>query len=659
MRVILLLLLAGAGAQAQARSAIPIVPDPLRVAVAPADARGARSLPMRALVRRFAERHGVEVRLRSIHDAHTRLRLLRAGELDLVAAPVVLDGSASQKIGRSVPLVPPAHASTSPATGRAPVSEALWAPGALDWRQALALERRYPGLGAAARRGGATGPASAFSSGSGATQDPGREIVADGLDAGARSSWAVRPGWPGLLEAVNRFLRQVQLAPTERPRYRADLEEIRRRGVLRVATMLSPSSFVLDGGRIAGFEMALLQRFARKRDLDVQVVLADSRQGAVRRVLDGRADVAAASLMPRASWRRRGLAFTEAVRHDRRVVLGRRNGPGAHLPVDLHGKTVVARRRARHGGALARVRGNGVHVTLRMAPPEAGAVELVDGLAEGRYPLVVLDALEARLAAAGHDNVRVMLALGQHHRHVWGVHGEADDLRSELNGFLGSTADSAFYNTLRRRYFDGGSHSAAMRQAYVEQRNRGHISDYDTEVRRLADRHGFDWRLVLALMYHESAFDPEAVSVSGARGLMQLKPASARQVGVRGGLTRAEVSIRAGVRYLAWVRARFAGGLTVPARTWLTLAGYNAGVSRVRSAQRLAGRQGLDPGRWFGHVEQAFRIAGERDARRARKAREVIDYVRAVRERYRIYVELTRRLDATAGRGDAARLAAR
>ena len=91
-----------------------------------------------------------------------------------------------------------------------------------------------------------------------------------------------------------------------------------------------------------------------------------------------------------------------------------------------------------------------------------------------------------------------------------------------------------------------------------------------------ARRHGVNPALVAAMVRAESAFDRNAVSVKGARGLLQLMPATARRFGVEHGrLFDPAANLEAGVRYLKWLRGRFADDLP------LVLAAYNAGEGNV------------------------------------------------------------------------------
>lgn len=99
---------------------------------------------------------------------------------------------------------------------------------------------------------------------------------------------------------------------------------------------------------------------------------------------------------------------------------------------------------------------------------------------------------------------------------------------------------------------------------------------FGREIWEAARRYGLAPELVAAVVRAESAFDPRAVSIKGARGLMQLMPATASRFGVPPGeIHDPERNLDAGTRYLAWLLDRFDGDVV------LALAAYNAGEGTV------------------------------------------------------------------------------
>ena len=122
------------------------------------------------------------------------------------------------------------------------------------------------------------------------------------------------------------------------------------------------------------------------------------------------------------------------------------------------------------------------------------------------------------------------------------------------------------------------------------------LSPYDFLIAHHAEAEGLDWRLVAALIFEESRFDPEAVSDAGAVGLMQVRPVAAAAVGARA-FSAPSDNIRTGARYLRQLSETF-NAAAGRERLALVLAAYNMGPAHVRDAQLVARRVGYEPAVW-------------------------------------------------------------
>lgn len=127
----------------------------------------------------------------------------------------------------------------------------------------------------------------------------------------------------------------------------------------------------------------------------------------------------------------------------------------------------------------------------------------------------------------------------------------------------------------------------------------GIISAYDDLFRKYSSSAGWDWRLLAAICYQESGFDPHAVSSMGAQGLMQLMPSTADAMGVPADKRfDPEQNIAASARYIRKVGQSFSGIKDGEERIKFTLAAYNGGVGHVQDAQTLARKNGRNHQVW-------------------------------------------------------------
>lgn len=138
----------------------------------------------------------------------------------------------------------------------------------------------------------------------------------------------------------------------------------------------------------------------------------------------------------------------------------------------------------------------------------------------------------------------------------------------------------------------------------------GIISPYDDLLRRYSSTAGWDWRLLAAMCYQESGFDPNAVSSMGAMGLMQLMPFTADAMGVpRDKRFDPEQNIAASARYIRKVSQSFSDIRDAEERIKFTLAAYNGGAGHVRDAQTLTQKAGRNHQVWQEVAPYILRLA--------------------------------------------------
>lgn len=178
-------------------------------------------------------------------------------------------------------------------------------------------------------------------------------------------------------------------------------------------------------------------------------------------------------------------------------------------------------------------------------------------------------------------------------------------LKKTVLTFAFLTILTTFYGFTAR--FNGPSTEDALLDKMAENDNSllldgsFKISAYDNLIRNISERAGHDWRLLSAIAYHESRFTPDIVSHRGARGLMQIMPAVARQFDVTGeAISDPETNVWLANQVICKISAslRLPKGVSEKERTSIILASYNGGIGHVNDARRLARLHGEDPNSW-------------------------------------------------------------
>ena len=130
-------------------------------------------------------------------------------------------------------------------------------------------------------------------------------------------------------------------------------------------------------------------------------------------------------------------------------------------------------------------------------------------------------------------------------------------------------------------------------------KNGGIISHYDHYFQQYSQSIRWDWRLMAAQCYQESTFDPKAVSFAGARGLMQIMPGTARQLGVPNSkIWNPETNIATAARLLSNLNGKYSDIHDSDERINFVLAAYNGGSGHIDDARTLTRKNGGNADKW-------------------------------------------------------------
>jgi len=450
-------------------------------------------------------------------------------------------------------------------------------------------------------------------------------------------AWALRKNNPQLLRSLNQFLVSHHVKETSNQLELRDWQTIQSSGRLRMLTLNNPASYFMWRGELMGFDYELMRDFADKHDLHLRVIIKDDIPALFRALKNGEGDIIAASLTKSAHRETDGVRFTEPYLKVSEQVIGRKDGPKILSLAELGSRNVGVNPSTIFYRRLKSMQVGEENLKII---DNVTTEELIALMANGDFDFTLADSHLVAIEKSYHQNVTVNFNLMEESPIAWGIRSDQNQLNEKLNDYIKKQYRGLFYNVVFNKYFKNERKIKRYQEGRVTEGEE--LSPYDNVVKNYADRYGMDWRLLVAQMYQESKFDPKAKSFAGAQGLMQVMPRTAKEFGFSD-FSDPENGIAAGVIYMSWLEERFPGELDFQERIYFTLAAYNAGTGHVRDARNLAERLGLNPNKWFGHVEKAMlKLSNPQYYKKARfgyvRGSEPVTYVRKIRNRYLGYL---------------------
>lgn len=454
-------------------------------------------------------------------------------------------------------------------------------------------------------------------------------------------AWAVALENNSLLEKLNNFIAVHHISSsTAQPRF-LDLTAMKEKHLpLRMITKNSPETYFMWRGELVGFEYELMHEFAKRHQLRLEVVIADSYQEMVDLLNQGKGDVIASALTKTDS-RMQQLTMSIKYHTVSELLVSHDQSDKITQLADLNGRSITVRKSSafwQTAQQLAKEYG-----AIIVAADESLSTELlIAQVANQEIDLTIADSDLVAIEQKFRSNIVTPLTLNNDIEYGYAVRKDNQQLLAALNQYAKKEYRQLFFNIVKNKYFKNIKHQKQHRAKRISADSA--LSPYDVLVQPKAQEYQFDWRLIVAQMYQESRFNPNAKSAAGAQGLMQIMPRTGKEMGFND-LTNPEQSIGAGVQYLDWTRARFSKNLALQEQIYFSLAAYNAGFGHVKDAQRLAKRMNLRSDVWFNNVEKAMLLLQQpKYYKKARfgycRGSEPVNYVREIQQRYLSYVDI-------------------
>lgn len=396
-----------------------------------------------------------------------------------------------------------------------------------------------------------------------------------------------------------------------------DLEAIKKRGVLRAITEYNSISYFIYKGQPVGFDHELMKALAKHLGVKLQMVVARSPDDMYALLRQGKGDIIANGL-PDPRGHHREFSYTRPYRQIEQVIVQRQPGaykrPGDSIEIyapplrtalDLNRKTIFVGVNSPYYYQLKEMADTlGLELDLRIIGDDRSTEDLIEAVSTAEIDYTIADKDLALVNNSYYENLDVTLAIGKAKDLHYAIRSTSPQLLQAVNDWIGQFSGSGEFSEIFNNYFHSDKRIAQGFDIELAGYQLGTLSRYDAIIQKYAKAMNWDWRLVAALIQQESGFNPLATSWAGARGLMQLMPGTARQMGLPPAqLYNPEWNIRAGTAYLKYLEDTWKDIPDFTQRTKFILASYNAGPGHVQDAARLAKKYGYAGDKWDGAVE--------------------------------------------------------
>ncbi len=416
------------------------------------------------------------------------------------------------------------------------------------------------------------------------------------------------------------------------------LEEIRAAGELRVVTRISPTTYYNGPNGPLGPEYELAKGFADFLGVTLKIVPVDHFAELIPLIESGSAHLAAAGLTVTDA-RAKRVEFGPSYQQVSQSLIYKRRKAKPRRPADLIGKRIEVGVGTSYVERLARLQAEEPRLVFS-ENPNADVAELILAVARGDIDYTVADSHLLRIYRNLAPEIREGFELSAGDSLAWAMPRRRDhSLAEQVDAYFEKIRSNGQLSRIMDRYYGhtGRFDYVGTHRFLRDARNK--LPLYRELFENAANATGTDWRLLAAIGYQESRWNPDAVSPTGVRGIMMLTQRTADVIGVDDRIDPAQ-SIVGGADYLNRMKRRLPPDITDPDRTWFALAAYNVGFGHVRDARRLAAADGQDSRLWV-HVRPYFeKLTQRRWYRQAKHGYapgwEPVMYVENVRNYYDI-----------------------
>lgn len=413
------------------------------------------------------------------------------------------------------------------------------------------------------------------------------------------------------------------------------LDRIEKAGEITVLTRNNAHCYYIYRDSPMGFEYEVAKAFSEYLGVELKVVTP--RWGRLVDALNSESGDFIAASMTITDSRKKLMGFSNEYLAIQQMVIVHAHNYQIKEIEDLEGKTVHVRRSTSYEECLKQLNAEGIHINIELHE-DMPTEELIRMVAEKEIEITVADSNIADLNRRYYPDIKAVFPIEKPQSLGWAVKKGERALLKKINEFFKTIREDGTFKDIYERYYKYMAPFDYADLKIYHRRIKTRLPKYEEIIREAAKKYGFDWRLIAAVIYQESHFDPHARSFTGVEGIMQLTTETASDMGVEN-RNDPEQSIMGGVKYLDRLYKEW-NDMSNPDRLLITLASYNVGRGHILDAQEIALERGLNPNSWSDLKEVLPLLSYSKYYKNSRygycRGREPVEYVTGILTYYDI-----------------------
>lgn len=349
--------------------------------------------------------------------------------------------------------------------------------------------------------------------------------------------------------------------------------------------------FVDASGQHAGLEYDLVKQFAAQNGLKLRFIVTGNQAEAMQRLQKGEAHLAVGVFKNMNS----SVVFGPVYQKVEPALIYPKNRKNQDVLDDLSQGKIKLAVLPELTSALGK---------MVLAQPgiryeevnDADGESLFEQVANGELPVALVGSRTTEVMENYFPNVESALLNTEQLSLAWALPKHDAFLANRVKTFFSQTTEQGILANLIDRYYGHVNRLDAPDSIAFLSKRDAVLPSFRDWFHEAEEKTGLDWRLIAALSYQESHWNPDAVSYSGVRGVMMLTQDTAEYLGV----DRLDPyqSIMGGAQYMKSLIDAIPERIQEPDRTWMGLAAYNVGMGHLEDARILAKRLGKNPDSW-------------------------------------------------------------